>query len=133
MIRSSHRALAIVLPRVIAASILLRLMSTRTRVASGILPPVVAVHVGHGPAVSRGQDTATGHLRVVRREGAGLGVRLAGGAVECRLQRVIGQTERRSSLAADGIRLTIGHSIESLKLGLTLCGEDRYRPFHVSV
>src|SRR5262245_5017413 len=44
------------------------------RVAIGILPPVVDVHVIHCLAFSHGQYASTSHLRAVRREGAGLGV-----------------------------------------------------------
>src|SRR2546426_3997467 len=112
---------------------LLHIACTRTHVAIGHLHPVVDVHVVHCSAVSLGQYASTSHLLVVRREGARMGVRLAGWAFERHLKRVTGQAERRSSLAADGIKLTIGHSVECLNMWSVLCGEDSDRPFHVTV
>src|SRR2546421_2334949 len=95
---------------------LLHIACTRTHVAIGHLHPVVDVHVIHCSAVSLGQYASTSHLLVVRRDGACLGIRLTSWAFERGLKSVTGQTERRGSLAADGIKLTVGHSVECLNM-----------------
>jgi hypothetical protein len=69
---------------------LLHIVFTRAHVAIGNLHPVVDVHVVHCSAVSLGQYASTCHLLLVRREGACLGIRLAGWAFERRLKRVTG-------------------------------------------
>src|SRR5882724_8340782 len=95
---------------------------TRAHGVIATLHPVVDVHVVHCPAVSLGQYASTGHLLVVRREGACLGVRLAGWAVERRLKRLTAQAERRRRLAADGIKLPGGRRLEGLNMGSALWG-----------
>src|SRR6266404_3006923 len=120
-------ALVNILPRVIAASVFH--CSSRSH-------PVVDVHVLHRLAVSPGQHAAAGHLLPVRGEGTCLGVRLTRRAFERRLKAIIGHAARRGSIAADGMRLTVGRRLDCLDMpGLrgAVCAENSYRPFHMTI
>src|SRR5262245_49335187 len=110
----SHRHYAAALHRNLRS--LLHIACTVPMVAIGHLHPVVDVHVVHCPAVSLGQYASTNHLLLVRREGARMGVQLAGWAFERRLKRVTGQAERRCRLAADGIKLPVSHRVKCLNI-----------------
>jgi hypothetical protein len=85
-------------------------------IAIGDLHPVVDVRVVHCVALSVIEYASTGHRLLVGSDGACQVVHLPGWAFERSLKSASGQAESRRRIAAHGIKLAIGRSVEGFDI-----------------
>src|SRR5260221_13484175 len=124
-------AFVIILPRFIAASIPMS-SSGPAPIAIGDLDAVVDIRVVRCVALPVAEYAFTGHRLLVGSDDACQVVHLPGWALERSLKRASGQAEGRCRIAADGIELAIGRSVEGFDIRLALCVANGQRPLQMS-